>query len=105
MKVGCNREVSFLLDSDHPRTGLGVPMMCFPPEVCFGISPSAGSDVWELACLIFQTFFDGYPLFPMIFPSFEMLTRMIVEYVGALPRSWEGHFRNNAIYTSLKVFI
>lgn len=84
---------AFLLDAEHPRTGLGVPIMSFPPEVCFGISPSAGSDVWELACLLFATFCDGRPLFPLIFPSFEMLLGLIVEYVGTLPRGWKGHFR------------
>lgn len=82
---------AFLLDRPRSRTGLGIPITSFPPEVCFGYPPSANSDVWELACFIFEIF-CGRPLFPLFFPVFELLIRHIVHSVGLLPRSWQGHF-------------
>lgn len=82
---------AFLLDRPRSRTGLGIAITSFPPEVCFKLPPSAGSDVWELACFIFEIF-SGAPLFPLWFPVFEMLIRHIVHSVGLLPRSWQGHF-------------
>lgn len=82
---------AFLLDRPCGRTGLGVPIESFPPEVLFGHTASAGSDVWELACLLCEIFCRR-PLFPLYFPIYEMLIGYIVHYVGLLPRSWQGHF-------------
>lgn len=82
---------AFLLDCPRGRTGLGVPIESFPPEVLFGHTPSAGSDVWELACLLCDIFCHR-PLFPLYFPIYEMLIGYIVHFVGLLPRSWQGHY-------------
>lgn len=82
---------AFVLGRPRHRTGLGIPITSFPPEVCFGYPPSTGSDLWELACLLFEIL-CGRPLFPLYFPIFEMLIGLIVHYVGLLPRSWQGHF-------------
>lgn len=79
------------MDRPRHRTGLGIPISSFPPEVCFGYPPSAGSDVWELACLILEIF-CGRPLFPLFPPVFELLIRHMVHSVGLLPHSWRGHF-------------
>lgn len=83
---------AFLLDRPRGHTGLGVPIESFPPEVLFGHPPSAGSDMWELACLLCQIFCRK-PLFPLYFPIYEMLIGYIVHFVGLLPRSWQGHFQ------------
>ncbi|KAI7775598.1 hypothetical protein LA080_006561 [Diaporthe eres] len=82
---------AFVLGRPRHRAGLGIPITSFPPEVCFGYPPSAGSDLWGLACLLFEIL-CGRPLFPLYFPIFEMLIGLIVHYVGLLPRSWQGHF-------------
>ncbi|CAN8098144.1 unnamed protein product [Discula destructiva] len=83
---------AFLLDCSRIGFGLGVPIMSFPPEVCFGQPASASSDVWELGCLLFEIS-CGNPLFPLLFfPTFEMLVRHIVDRVGLLPCRWKGHF-------------
>lgn len=84
---------AFLVDEDPPRSGYGVPGFSFPPELCFGISPSAASDVWQLGCLLYEIIRGGAPLFPMMFPSLGGLFRNIIQYVGPLPQSWKGHFR------------
>lgn len=82
---------AFVVGRPRHRTGLGIPITSFPPEVCFGYAPSAGSDLWELGCLLFEIL-CGRPLFPMYFPIFEMLIGLIVHYVGLLPSSWKGRF-------------
>lgn len=81
----------FIVGRPRGRTGLGIPISSFPPEVCFGYPPSTGSDIWELACLFFEIFCYR-PLFPMIWPVFEILIHHIVHSVGLLPLSWRGHF-------------
>lgn len=77
---------AFLMDHQRHRTGLGIPINCFPPEICLEHPLSVGSDVWELACFIYEIF-CGRPLFSLWFPVFERLIRHIVHSVGLLPRS------------------
>lgn len=77
----------------QPRSTLGVPVDqgYFPPELCFGYSASAASDIWELACLVYQTL--GTPsLFPCFFPIFEVLVGTAVPILGPLPAHWRGRF-------------
>lgn len=78
---------------DQPRKTLGVPVGLgyFPPELCFGYQASAASDVWELACLIFQTLGTTAP-FPCFFPIFEILIGTAVPILGPLPGHWRGRF-------------
>lgn len=82
---------AFLLDRPRHRTGLGIPINYYPPKVYLKCPPSAGSDVWELVCVIFEVFGGRYA-FPVFFDVFELLIRHIVHYVGLLPLSWQGHF-------------
>lgn len=77
----------------QPRSTLGVPVDqgYFPPELCFGYPASAASDIWELACLVYQTL--GTPsLFPCFFPIFEVLVGTAVPILGPLPAHWRGRF-------------
>lgn len=78
---------------DQPRNTLGVPVGqgYFPPELCFGYQASAASDIWELACLIFQTLGTTAP-FPCFFPIFEILIGTAVPILGPLPGHWRGRF-------------
>lgn len=78
----------------QPRSTLGVPVALgyFPPELCFGYSASAASDIWELACLMYQTLGTGAPPFPCFFPIFEVLVGTAMPILGPLPAHWRGHF-------------
>lgn len=77
----------------QPRSTLGVPIGLgyFPPELCFGHAASSASDVWMLACLVYQTL--GTPaLFPCFFPIFEILVGTAMPILGPLPGHWRGRF-------------
>lgn len=79
--------------STQPRSTLGVPISLgfFPPELCFGYTASPASDVWMLACLMYQTL--GTPaLFPCFFPVLEILVGTAVPILGPLPGHWRGRF-------------
>ncbi|KAI5860718.1 kinase domain-containing protein [Durotheca rogersii] len=77
--------------ANQPPTSLGIPIQCFPPEVCFGLPPSAGSDIWDLACVLYQVHGIAY-LFPVFFPIFGILMGTIVGMLGPLPPRWKGRF-------------
>lgn len=86
---------AFFLDRPRPAcdgcSGLGVPISFIPPEICFGHPPSAGSDTWELACLVSETL-CARRLFPELFLIFEQLLALVAHHVGPLPHSWKGRF-------------
>lgn len=78
---------------EAPPPSLGVPINFFPPELCFGYSPSPMSDVWELGCLIFEVF-SKTRLFQMFFPIYEMLIGTAMPILGPLPFEWKQRFNN-----------
>lgn len=77
--------------SSQPRSTLGVPVSqgYSPPELCFGYPASPASDVWELACLVYQTM-GTPPLFPCFFPIFEVLVGTAMPILGPPPVHWRG---------------
>lgn len=77
----------------QPRTTLGAPVDqgYFPPEICFGYPASSASDIWELACLVYQTL-GTLALFPCFFPIFEFLVGTAMPILGPLPVHWKGRF-------------
>jgi serine/threonine protein kinase len=79
--------------ASQPRSTLRVPVAWgyFPPELCFGYQASAASDVWELACLMYQTL-GTPPPFPCFFPIFEFLVGTAVPILGPLPDHWRARF-------------
>lgn len=77
--------------ADRPPRSLGIPIDFFPPELCFGYSPSTKSDVWHLACVLYMVH-CRLPMFPTFFPIFEVLIGTIVGYLGPLPQHWKGRF-------------
>ena len=77
--------------ADHPPLSLGVPIDFFSPELCFGYLPSAKSDVWHLACILYQIHTRKL-LFPTVFRIFEILIGTIVSYLGPIPQHWQGKF-------------
>lgn len=82
---------AFFIDS--PPSSLGVPMSFFPLELCFGYSPSPMSDVWELACVIFEVL-GNTRLFKIFFPIYEMLIGTAMPILGPLPPKWRECFDN-----------
>ncbi|KAI5458929.1 kinase-like domain-containing protein [Mariannaea sp. PMI_226] len=78
-------------NSDNPPTGLGIPLPYFPPEVCFGYPPSKMSDVWSLACIIFEVQ-TWRLLAPMMFKSFKLLLGTLRFTLGTFPEAWRDRY-------------
>ncbi|TGJ79818.1 hypothetical protein E0Z10_g8936 [Xylaria hypoxylon] len=78
--------------ANQPPPSLGIPIQYFPPELCFGLPPSVGSDIWHLACVLYEIHGRSY-LFPAFFPIFEILIGTIVRILGPLPSYWKGRFK------------
>lgn len=79
--------------TDQPPSSLGAPIDFFPPEICFGYTPSPKSDVWSLACVLYSVETSSF-LFPTGFRIFGILVGTIVGYLGPLPEQWKGKFMN-----------
>ena len=79
---------------DDPPKGLGIPMPYFPPELCFGYAPSKATDVWALACIIFEVQIRQR-LVPMVFESFELLIGMLRFTLGVLPSAWISKYSDD----------
>ncbi|KAF3491902.1 uncharacterized protein GIQ15_01419 [Arthroderma uncinatum] len=74
------------------RTSTHTPIILAPPEARFldsenGEYLSFSSDIWSLACVIWQLFGDG-PLFQTFAGTWEELTIEHVEVFGKLPDRW-----------------
>lgn len=77
--------------ADRPPLSLGVPIDFFPPELCFGYLPSTKSDIWQLACILYEIHGREF-LFPTGFRIFEILVATIVSSIGPIPQHWKGKF-------------
>lgn len=77
---------------NRPPPSLGIPIHYFPPELCFGLPPSVGSDIWHLGCVLYEVHSISY-LFPIFFPIFEFLIGTAVGILGPLPPHWKGRFK------------
>ncbi|KAI1178381.1 kinase domain-containing protein [Nemania sp. FL0916] len=75
-----------------PPSTLGTPIHYFPPEICFGYAASLKTDIWSLACVLYEIHSRSW-LFPGMYPVFESIIGTIVDVVGPLPESWKGRFR------------
>ncbi|EGX93717.1 protein kinase, putative [Cordyceps militaris CM01] len=80
--------------AQNPPRWLGVPIDFFPAELCFGHLPSMKSDVWQLACVLFQIHTKQL-LFPTGFRIYEILISTITSYLGPIPQHWRGKFDFN----------
>ncbi|EAU83726.1 CMGC/SRPK protein kinase [Coprinopsis cinerea okayama7 len=78
---------SFLVDAMpedyHPATTIH----CTPPEVRFDQTISFASDVWMLACTLFEIR-AGFSLFDSFLRSENLVWRQAVEMLGKLPDPW-----------------
>ncbi|KAI1414805.1 kinase-like protein [Hypoxylon sp. FL1857] len=80
--------------ANEPPTELGTPLFYFPPELCFGYLPSKKSDVWALACIIFEVQ-TWRPLVIMVFQSFEILLGSLRFTLGLLPAEWKTRYSDD----------
>ncbi|KAJ8128487.1 hypothetical protein O1611_g5148 [Lasiodiplodia mahajangana] len=78
--------------TSQPPRSLGIPFQYFPPELCFGYRPSLGSDIWHLACVLYELHGKAF-LFPGVFPIFEIVVGTIIGRLGRLPSLWKGRFK------------
>jgi serine/threonine-protein kinase SRPK3 len=81
---------SFFLSK--PQVGLlGIPAAYFAPETLFGWSASAASDVWALACLIYEVL-TMRPLICIFFGRLDEALSEVVQTLGPFPRAWQDCF-------------
>ena len=77
---------SFFLEHP-PADGVGTPLSYRAPEAIFDLKAGACSDVWALACTIFEIR-AGQALFEAFFSTREEIVRQIVQTFGKLPEPW-----------------
>lgn len=77
---------SFFLDSP-PSDGVGTPWSYRAPEAIFDLKASVHSDVWALACTIFEIR-SGEALFEVFFSDRDDASLQIVQILGKLPERW-----------------
>lgn len=77
---------SFFLDNPPPD-GVGTPWRYRAPEAIFDLKASVYSDVWALACTIFEIR-AGERLFEVFFPDRDDALLEIVQLLGKLPERW-----------------
>ncbi|TAQ91209.1 hypothetical protein B7494_g391 [Chlorociboria aeruginascens] len=75
----------------NPPDDLGTSPSFFAPEICFGFPPSKNSDIWALACLIFEIQ-SSRMLFPMVFDNVYIMLGTIAGVLGPFPATWEHAF-------------
>jgi len=78
---------SFLADSPPPNYQPATPFHYWPPETFFESKISFASDVWALACTIFEIR-AGFELFDPFLAGDTLILRQIVETLGRFPDPW-----------------
>ena len=66
-------------------------MPYFPPKLRLGYAPSKATDVWALACIVFE-FQTRRPLVPMVFESFDFRIGTLRFTLGMLPSVWKSKY-------------
>ena len=72
------------LDSSPPIHGVGTPISYCSPELLLGKKASKASDIWALACTVFEIR-AGFPLFESFINSRAEIIEEVVRIVGPLP--------------------
>jgi serine/threonine-protein kinase SRPK3 len=62
-----------------------------PPELLFESEFTAASEIWMLACVLFEIR-AGYPLFETYFPDVRDVLGCMVETLGKFPQQWWSQF-------------
>ncbi|TDL22816.1 kinase-like protein [Rickenella mellea] len=83
---------SFFADRPPPDNIPATPLQYLSPEAFFDLKLSFASDVWALACTIFEIR-AGSPLFDPFFSSGTVILKQVVETLGRFPdprwSAWE----------------
>ena len=72
------------LDPSPPIHGVGTPVSYCSPELLLGKKASKASDIWALACTVFEMR-AGFPLFESFVGSRAEVLEAMVRIVGPLP--------------------
>jgi serine/threonine-protein kinase SRPK3 len=91
---------SFFL-SKPPPGFLGTPAGYFAPEMLFGWSASAASDVWALGCLIFEVH-ASRPLICVFFGRLDEALSEVVHTIGPVPRAWQHSYYDKSVQKDFK---
>ncbi|OBZ66636.1 Serine/threonine-protein kinase SRPK [Grifola frondosa] len=78
---------SFFADRSPPNYEPATPLHYLSPEAFFDSEISFASDVWALACAIFEIR-AGSPLFDPFLSSDTLILKQIVETLGRFPDPW-----------------
>jgi serine/threonine-protein kinase SRPK3 len=78
---------SFFADRSPPHNTPATPLHYLSPEAFFDLKISFASDVWALACVIFEIR-AGSPLFDPFLSSDTLILKQIVETLGGFPEPW-----------------
>ncbi|KAI4864676.1 kinase-like protein [Hypoxylon rubiginosum] len=76
---------------ENPPESTGIPSQYGAPEVLFGAETSLGypSDVWSLACTLFEVRTDGQLFRPLDNDGFKGTIQQMEFYVGPLPQRYQ----------------
>lgn len=66
---------------------IGIPLMYRAPETIFESTVSPASEIWSLACLLFEIR-AGNPLFTSIIGGRDEIIQQMVQMEGKLPEPW-----------------
>ncbi|KAF8887120.1 kinase-like protein [Infundibulicybe gibba] len=78
---------SFVVDQMKAQHEPATPLHYLSPEAFFDMKLSFASDVWALACTIFEIR-AGCPLFDSLFGSEALVLKQVVETLGRFPEPW-----------------
>lgn len=84
---------SILAHRIPPDYKLATPMEYLAPEAFFDSKISVASDVWALACAIYEIR-AGHPLFEDFFNDHDVVFKAMVETLGKFPDPWWSSWEN-----------
>ncbi|KAK5735922.1 hypothetical protein LTR17_007757 [Elasticomyces elasticus] len=78
---------TFQFDSPPKAEDIGVPFMYCAPETLFESKYDVASEIWSLACVLFEIR-AGNPLFTSLMGGKDEIIQQMVQMGGKLPRHW-----------------
>ena len=83
-------------DSSPPTHGVGTPVSYCSPELILERKASRASDIWALACTVFQMRF-GFPLFESFIGSSHEVLEETVRILGMPPESSHSLWKKKGV--------
>lgn len=78
---------------NEERTELHTPILLTAPEIFFHERASQASDVWTLACTLYEILGES-PIFEGFMPDHDHAIAEMVSTLGRLPKRWWDSWRN-----------